>query len=771
LEILAGETMFKNWKIGWKIGGGYALLILIGMLLGAWGYHILGQIQTPSRNMAMEYVPEVSVSHELERNNFQAMYNIRGYAYARREDWLAEGRTFLERVGENIRDARRIAGQYEDLTTLGATIDEAGGKWAAYEKLLGQTVAATEAILEAEDRLDASAAVFIETAETLLEGFFESAAGDIRGMVDVEGLIERINTIQLLHELIVASDEIRIANFKAQARRSPEGMREAFTGFQKIESYMSLLEPAILQGADEMDAMRAAAVQYRAAMEALLENWIALESLNEERETTGGAVLGAAQEISRKGMDRMIAVADEVQKEVKEAILALIVGLVAAAVAGALMAFFVTRGITGPIRNMGAAITRFGSGDLSAQVEVPGGDEVGRMADDLNAAMVNLRQIMRELADNANGLSSSSEELSSISTQMAASAEEMNVQAEGVASASGKVNASVETVASAAEQASTSVTNVSAMTEEMSTTFDNVARASQKTTAGVDRIAASSGEISNQVNTVASSSEEMTASLNEVAKNTANASRISRGARERTEEINSRMRALAAASKQIGKVVGVIKDIADQTNMLALNATIEAAGAGDAGKGFAVVAGEVKELARQSAEATDEIAGQIEDIQSTTEAAVGAIEEINTVINEIAGINEMIAASVEEQTATAGEISKSVASTAGTVREMAEDAGQSAALVRDIANSTDEAARAAREIARNMEEQLSAVQEVARAADGASQGVRDISRNIEDIGKASRQTAVGAAQTQESSKELARMAATLNEIIKQFRIG
>jgi methyl-accepting chemotaxis protein len=762
--------MLKNWKIGWKIGGGYALLILIGMLLGAWGYNILGHIRAPSRRMVQEYVPEHWVAHDLERNNFMAMYNIRGYAFSRREDLLEEGRAFLGRVGEDLQRAREITTKYEGLVTLGEAVDKAEAQVAAYQDLVDQTVAANQAILEAQDALDASGAVFIETAGSLLEGLFQTAAGDIRGMVDVEGLIDRINTIQLLHQLITTADSIRVNNFKAQAKGAPGDLRAALGDFEVIENYLDLLEPVILRGEEEMTAIRNASNEYRAAMEDLLENWVALRALSERRDQAANAVLATAQDVSRKGMDRIVAVADEIEEEVGEATFALLIGLLAALITGTLLAYFITNGITRPVRDIGAFIARFGSGDLSGQVDIPGKDEVGQMADDLNGAVVNLRQIMRELADNANGLSSSSEELSSISTQMAASAEEMNVQAEGVAAASGKVNASMETVASSAEQASASVNNVSAMTEEMSATFDNVAQASQKTTASVDRMARSSEEIASQVNSVASSSEEMTASLNEVAKNTAHASRISQGARERTEEINARMKSLADASNRIGKVVGVIKDIADQTNMLALNATIEAAGAGEAGKGFAVVAGEVKELARQSAEATDEIGGQIDEIQSATDAAVGAIDEINTVINEIAGINEMIAASVEEQTATAGEISKSVASTAGTVQTVAGDAGESAELVRDIAHSTDEAAKAAREIAQNMEEQLAAVQAVARSTDQASHGVREISRNIEDISKASRQTSAGASQTQESSKELARMAATLNEIIKRFQI-
>ena len=162
----------------------------------------------------------------------------------------------------------------------------------------------------------------------------------------------------------------------------------------------------------------------------------------------------------------------------------------------------------------------------------------------------------------------------------------MNVQSMNVAGSSEQVASSVRTVASAAEQSGVSLSNIASMTEEMSSTFVHVADSGSKTSENVQEMAKSGEDISLQINAIASATEEMTVSLNEVAKNTVQAKHISQNANNRAHDINSRMIALSASSKKIGKIITIIKDIADQTNMLALNATIEAAGAGDAGGGL-----------------------------------------------------------------------------------------------------------------------------------------------------------------------------------------
>ncbi|MFO7754230.1 MAG: methyl-accepting chemotaxis protein [Desulfobacteraceae bacterium] len=467
--------------------------------------------------------------------------------------------------------------------------------------------------------------------------------------------------------------------------------------------------------------------------------------------------------IAEKNESEVLAPVKEIRNNI--ILISVIIALIVAA-----GAYFIARMISAPLLKGVEFADSVAKGDLTATIDVDQKDEVGMLAKSLNDMSISLREIVTELSSNTESLSGASEELSSVSSQMASSAEEMDAQSSSVASAAEQVSANVETVASAAEQSSSSVSNIAAMTEEMSSTFSNVAESAHNSADKVDQMAKNSESIATGINTMAAAIEEMTSSLNEVAGNTQQANQVSRNATKAAESITEKMNGLVNASKQIGKVVGVIKDIADQTNMLALNATIEAAGAGEAGKGFAVVAGEVKELAKQSADATDEISGQIDEIQNSTSAVEDAITEISKVIEEVAGINETIASAVEEQSATAGEISQSVAENARTVKEVSEDAGKSSELVNDIAKSTDEANNTAAEVARHVSELSDAVKEVARSSSEAAKGAGDISENIQGISSASKETATGANQTKESSTELSKMASTLSELVQRFKM-
>jgi methyl-accepting chemotaxis protein len=234
---------------------------------------------------------------------------------------------------------------------------------------------------------------------------------------------------------------------------------------------------------------------------------------------------------------------------------------------------------------------------------------------------------------------------------------------------------------------------VAAVTQQMSAN-------AEETSAQANVVSAASEQVSKNVETVATAVEEMSASIREIAKNANEAARVATSAVAVAETTNATVGKLGESSAQIGKVIKVITSIAQQTNLLALNATIEAARAGEAGKGFAVVANEVKELAKETAKATEDISQKIEAIQSDTRGAVNAIGQISAIINQINDIQNTIATAVEEQTATTNEISRNVAEGAKGTAEIARNITGVASAAHGTTAGADTLLGAAAELSR-----------------------------------------------------------------------
>jgi methyl-accepting chemotaxis protein len=316
--------------------------------------------------------------------------------------------------------------------------------------------------------------------------------------------------------------------------------------------------------------------------------------------------------------------------------------LVLVCLVGAL-GWWVSRSVRRPIIGLMEAIDRLAEGDLTVDIPVQSRDELGRMATALRRALDSIRGIVSQVATTADRLTTSST---------------------GLTRASGDI---AESARNGAEQAA--------------------------------KAARTAEDVSQHVATVASGAVELDASVRSIARSTSEAAAVAGGAAATAADTNLTIERLDASSSEIGSVIAVITGIAAQTNLLALNATIEAARAGEAGRGFAIVATEVGELARQTAQATEDVSRRIESIQTEARKAVATVGSITEVIEQIDRYQTAIATAVEEQAAVAAEMSRNVTHAAGGVTEIAADVAVASGAAGTTTRGADETKNAAHELA------------------------------------------------------------------------
>jgi methyl-accepting chemotaxis protein len=384
--------------------------------------------------------------------------------------------------------------------------------------------------------------------------------------------------------------------------------------------------------------------------------------------------LGELVQMTLSSIDsRLKRVIAEVDRGVLEVVAAVLAALIFTVFIIVKTSLYIIRGLRLVVASMRDIAE--GEGDLTRRLEVRSSDEIAEIAKWFNVFVERIQNVVRDIAGNAATLASSSTELTAISAGMAAGARDMAEKAVMVAAAAEESSANTTSVAASMEQATTNLTSVAGATEEMHAT------------------------------------------IGEIASNTDRARVISGEATQQAQAVSAMMKDLGRAAQDIGKVTETITSISAQTNLLALNATIEAARAGAAGKGFAVVANEIKELAQQTAAATEDIKAKIKGIQASTGSAIGDNEKIARVIQQVGEIVATIAVAIEEQSAVTRDVASNIAQASVGVQDSNERVAQTATVSHSIAQDIAAVNVTVSEIAYGGEQVQASAAELSRLAE------------------------------------------------------
>ncbi len=651
----------KNMRMGTKIGLGFGLLIIIALALGGMAYWNMKKVAAGAEMLSTEYVPEVAVANNVERNSLEAMYNIRGYQFSEDQAYLKAGRESLEKVKEYLKNAKDLSARSQHLVKLKEHVDTITADVSKYEDMLGKTVELTTSNQKIRKDLDQSSSQYMENCYSFLNDQNKKMEKQAGEGATGEVVLDRLKKITLVNDIIDLGNHAVTATFKSQALRDPQIIQGAQGNFdaigKKLDELKSITkDPSNLK---QIEAIRVASTSYNSKMNQFLAYWITIEEVGQKRGKIADDVLKGTQLAANAGIENTGRIATEASQDLSTASTVILFGLIGAFLVGVLLAVFITRGIVVALKECVGFTGLLAQGDFSKEVpEVlrRRGDEVGDLARAFHTMVNNTRELLKRMTQGVQTVASSATELSAVSAQTAQSVQTL----------SGKT----ATVAAAAEESSANTTSVAANMEQASTNLSSVA----------------------------SATEEMSATIGEIAANSEKARAISVDAGEQAASISSLMQQLGQAAHEIGKVTETITDISSQTNLLALNATIEAARAGAAGKGFAVVANEIKELAKQTAAATEDIKGKIGGVQNSAGSAISDIEKITGVIAEVGHIVSSIATAIEEQATVTRDVAGNIAQASLGVQAANENVAQTASVSRSMAQDIASVDAAAGEI-------------------------------------------------------------------------
>lgn len=633
----------KRLSLVQKIGGGFGLVLALIFIVSLLSWRGLSGVSTGLETY-QEYVEKANSSYQLQADMLMVQMNVKDFIISGSKDSVNNYNSFLSKVEKEIGEISKKNIDLDQEKALVAITTKLANFKQAFNKIVNLKNKRTQLFNDNLAIIGSQIATDLATIMDTAHNDQDEVATYLAGMALRNLLLGRIYVFNFLE----SSD----LNFATK-------VEEEFTQFDDFAKKMSIL----LQddaGREMAAKNRDDAVSYLATFKELVETIKERDVIAQETlEQLGPSIINDFAAFTTTVQTEQGQLGNALQSRADGSKL-LVLGIAAVAlIVGGILAFILTKIISKPILQTALFADTMAQGDFSGKLTIDQQDEIGQMANSLNDMIINLATMLKDIIDGIATLSKSSKELEDIAVEMSTGSQDTSQKS--------------TTVAAAAEEMSTNMTSVAAAMEQASSNTSLVANAT----------------------------EEMTMTGSKIAENTERARDISSQAVDQSGQATEKMADLGEAATRIGRVTEAITEISEQTNLLALNATIEAARAGEAGKGFAVVANEIKELARQTADATIDIKNQIDTMQNTTSSAVADINRISEIIGEISEVIDTIGTSVDEQASVTDEMAANIVQSSEGIAEVNENVAQSTVAVSEISNEISEVNTAASGMAKS----------------------------------------------------------------------